>query len=168
MNMRQNLLLLGLAALMAGCANSPYHNIACHEHQTVVVDEEINLAADALFKFDRYKERDLLSKGRQTLDELSHKLTNGYAQVKQIDLVGHTDRLGSEEYNYNLGLNRAKTVKAYLASQGVNAPISVASAGEAQPVTDGCRGVSPKSALTACLQPDRRVVVKISGVKRQM
>ncbi len=166
MNLKRNVLLLGLVGLMAGCASSPYYNIACHEHKTVVVAEEIHLSADALFRFDRYKERDLLPKGRQTLDELSSKLTSGYAQVDQIDLIGHTDRLGSDQYNYNLGLNRAKTVKAYLAAKGVAAPMNVSSAGEAQPVTDGCQGISPRSALKACLQPDRRVVVKISGVKK--
>ncbi|PIE47496.1 MAG: hypothetical protein CSA42_02720 [Gammaproteobacteria bacterium] len=178
MNIKQNALLLGLAGLMAGCASSsPYNNIPCElERQPIpapveeapitrIVNEEINLSADALFKFDRYKVADLLPKGRTTLDELADKLTNGYAEIKQIDLVGHTDRLGSEQYNDKLGLNRAKTVKAYLASKGVTAPMNVKSAGELQPVTDGCQGVSPRSALKACLQPDRRVVVNIFGVK---
>lgn len=134
----------------------------------LVKTEEINLAADALFKFDRYSSDDLLEKGKKTLDELTYKINNGYASVKGIQLVGHTDRLGSEEYNYHLGLNRAKTVRSYLIEHGVRAPIKFASAGETQPTeqTKECHGDKATPGLTACLQPDRRVVVGITGIRK--
>lgn len=128
--------------------------------------EQINLAADALFKFDKSDVKDLLPMGRKTLDELADKLKNGYATVEKIDLVGHTDRLGTEQYNYDLGLRRAETVKTYLSSGGVTAPMTTASAGESQPVTQDCVGDKATAELTACLQPDRRVVVNITGTKK--
>lgn len=56
------------------------------------------------------------------------QITEGYVSVDSIALVGHTDRLGSETYNYDLELKRAQTVKSYLEQNGVTAPISASSA----------------------------------------
>ncbi len=171
----KKILLGGLVALLVGCSSGSgvYGNVACgvHPNATCVKkkafdEEQINLAADALFQFDKYTANDLLEMGRQQLDALAQKLTNGYAEIESVTLVGHTDRLGSESYNSTLGLNRAKTVRDYLQSRGVNVNILAETAGESQPVTDGCYGVLPKSKLTACLQPDRRVVVTVLGVKK--
>ena len=125
--------------------------------------ERINLAADALFQFNRSSVKDLLPQGRATLDDLAARLVSRQAHIDSIALVGHTDRLGSEQYNYNLGLKRAETVKAYLQEKGVQDPISTRSAGETQPVTTDCYGTRATAALKACLQPDRRVVVEITG-----
>lgn len=128
--------------------------------------EEINLSADALFKFGKYKREDLLENGKRSLRELAEKINAGYVQIYQLKLTGHTDRLGSEEANYALGLRRAETVKSYLQEYGIQQPIEVSSAGESQPVTTNCVGEKATKALTACLQPDRRVTVEIQGIKR--
>lgn len=128
---------------------------------------QINLAADTLFKFDRHGLNDLLPKGRQEVIDLANKITSGYASVRAINLVGHTDRLGNENYNQQLGLNRAKTVKALLVQNGISpAQITVASRGEDQPVTNGCFDLKHGDELKACLQPDRRVSVEIIGISR--
>ena len=37
-----------------------------------------------------------------------------------IELKAHTDRWGSEDYNYSLSLNRAQSVKDYLTNHGIN------------------------------------------------
>lgn len=52
----------------------------------------------------------------------------------QLSVVGHTDTVGSVEYNYRLGLRRAAAVTEQLAAQGV-APASVetSSRGKADP-----------------------------------
>ena len=65
------------------------------------------------------------------------------------------------------GLKRAQTVKSYLEQNGVTAPISAASAGETQPITTGCIGTKSTTELKACLQPDRRVTVEITGIKKK-
>ena len=130
--------------------------------------EILNLSADALFKFNGSSLNDLLPQGRNVLNQLASVIATGYVSVNQIHLVGHTDRLGSESYNYQLGLNRAQTVRNYLVQQGTPAEaISFASAGKSQPVTNGCYDVKQRQALQACLQPDRRVTVQITGVKKQ-
>ncbi|WP_180135445.1 OmpA family protein [Acinetobacter sp. YH12070] len=84
-----------------------------------------------------------------------------------IKLTGHTDRLGSEQYNQQLALQRAQTVKNYLMNQGIAGnKLSFASAGETQPVTNGCFDVQDRNTLKACLQADRRVDVQILGIKK--
>ena len=148
----KTLLLTALAAgLSSQAAARDVHHRWCAEEapvaQPVVAEpqvERINLSADALFRFNQSDAADMLPEGKATLD-----------------------RLGSEQYNYNLGLQRAQTVKNYLQGKGVQAPISVASAGESQPVTTACTGTRATAALKACLQPDRRVTVDISGTAAQ-
>jgi len=54
----------------------------------------------------------------------------------QLQIVGHTDAIGSEEKNHQRGLDRANTVKAYLVSNGniSAALISISSDGELNPI----------------------------------
>lgn len=129
--------------------------------------DNINLAADSLFKFNGSQLTDLLPAGKKSLTELAEKITSGYASVENIKLTGHTDRLGSEQYNQQLALKRALTVQQYLIAQGIPAEkLSHQSAGESQPVTQGCFDVVDRTLLKACLQADRRVTVEISGIKK--
>lgn len=171
----KTLLLTALAAgLSSQAAARDVHHRWCAEEapvaQPVVAAlqvERINLSADALFRFNQSDAADMLPEGKATLDRLAENLVSRQAHIDSITLTGHTDRLGSEQYNYNLGLRRAQTVKDYLQGKGVQAPISVASAGESQPVTTACTGTRATAALKACLQPDRRVTVDISGTAAQ-
>ena len=171
----KTLLLTALAAgLSSQAAARDVHHRWCAEEapvaQPVVAEpqvERINLSADALFRFNQSDAADMLPEGKATLDRLAENLVSRQAHIDSIALTGHTDRLGSEQYNYNLGLQRAQTVKNYLQGKGVQAPISVASAGESQPVTTACTGTRATAALKACLQPDRRVTVDISGTAAQ-
>ena len=169
----KTLLLTALAAgLSSQAAARDVHHRWCAEEapvaQPVVAEpqvERINLSADALFRFNQSDAADMLPEGKATLDRLAENLVSRQAHIDSIALTGHTDRLGSEQYNYNLGLQRAQTVKNYLQGKDVQAPISVASAGESQPVTTACTRAT--AALKACLQPDRRVTVDISGTAAQ-
>jgi len=171
----KTLLLTALAAgLSSQAAARDVHHRWCAEEapvaQPVVAEpqvERINLSADALLRFNQSDAADMLPEGKATLDRLAENLVSRQAHIDSIALTGHTDRLGSEQYNYNLGLQRAQTVKNYLQGKGVQAPISVASAGESQPVTTTCTGTRATAALKACLQPDRRVTVDISGTAAQ-
>ncbi len=86
---------------------------AAQEH-TIRVD-----AADTLFKFDGSSLNDLLSKGRQEVLNVASKISNNFVSVSRINLVGHTDRLGSDSYNNQLGQNRADTVRNLLVQNGV-------------------------------------------------
>jgi outer membrane protein OmpA-like peptidoglycan-associated protein len=131
-------------------------------------NKKFNLSADAFFKFDGSSLNDLLPRGKHELDQLVTHINQSYATVSKINLVGHTDRLGSDQYNYQLGLKRAETVRNYLVGAGIpEHVISYASAGEKEPLSDGCFTVAKGSAQRACLQQDRRVSVEITGVEKQ-
>lgn len=140
---------------------------ACNPPAPEPTVERLSLSASALFRFDRSGTDDLLPQGRSELDALAARLAEAYTSVERIDLVGHTDRLGSEAYNQRLSQQRADTVKAYLQSKGVTAPITATGRGEADPVKDCPGGDRATRALTECLQPNRRVEVTITGVQRR-
>lgn len=134
----------------------------------VIQTEQFDLSADALFKFDRGDLAGMLPEGKARLDALAARLGELYADIERIRLIGHTDRLGSDAYNQRLSSERAWTVKRYLQSKGVMAPIQTEGAGESQPTpaTASCQGERASTALTRCLQPDRRVSVEITGTRK--
>jgi len=52
-----------------------------------------------------------------------------------VEVQGHTDSVGSQEYNYKLGLRRAEAVKKVLVNNGVRAgQLNISSSGETQPI----------------------------------
>ena len=78
-------------------------------------------------------------------------------------VVGHTDRIGSDDYNMALSQRRAQTVANYLSSRGVPADVIRAEcAGETQPAVE-CSDKFGRSELIACLQPNRRVEIQVTG-----
>lgn len=55
-----------------------------------------------------------------------------------VTLEGHCDRFGSREYNYNLGMARARAVRDRLAGFGVeHARLFMISYGEERPIVEG-------------------------------
>jgi OOP family OmpA-OmpF porin len=76
--------------------------------------EKVTYAADAFFDFDKY---DLKPEGKAKLDDLVGKLKGLNLEV--IIAVGHTDNIGTFEYNQKLSVRRADAVKAYLVTKGV-------------------------------------------------
>ena len=134
-----------------------------------IAQERINLSADALFKFDKWKIEDMLPAGRATLDELVIKLREWEKRGdSRVNLVGHTDRLGSDEYNMRLSQRRAETVRTYLINRGVNAAtLTATGAGELQPLPEVvCSDAMPRNQLIKCLQPNRRVTVDVAVYAR--
>lgn len=131
--------------------------------------ERFDLAADALFKFDRGDLAGLLPEGKASLDALVARLGSEYLQIDTLRLVGHTDRLGSDAYNQRLSEQRAATIKQYLQAKGLATLIEASGAGESQPSgkTAACTGTRATTELKACLQPDRRVGVEIIGLRRK-
>ena len=86
-----------------------------------------------------------------------------------ITVEGHTDRLGSVAYNQKLSVQRAEAVKSYLVTAGGVDPakVSAVGKGKSQPVTgpNVCQGQKRTDKLIACLQPDRRVEVEVTGTE---
>ena len=56
-------------------------------------------------------------------------------QNLKIEIGGHTDNQGNDEYNMNLSLERAKSVYNYLISKGISADrMSYKGYGETKPI----------------------------------
>lgn len=130
----------------------------------VLPPQKISFSADALFAFDK---AELKPESRAMLDDLVRQLKG--ASYDKVHVTGHTDRLGSVQYNQKLSLRRASAVKDYLQNQDIAAArIHATGMGESQPVTQAgdCKG-AVSSKLIACLQPDRRVEVEMQGTKQQ-
>ena len=55
----------------------------------------------------------------------------------KIEISGHTDNIGSNEYNKKLSKDRAKAVVDYLIVQGIDeGRLTYAGYGESQPISD--------------------------------
>ncbi len=126
--------------------------------------QRMSLSAESLFGFDASAVR---PEGRAALDGFSRDIANTNYQT--ITVEGHTDRLGSSEYNQRLSEERAAAVKNYLVTSGRldGSKISAVGRGETMPVTKpgDCKGTQRTTALVACLQPDRRVDVEVTGTR---
>ncbi|MDR7332445.1 outer membrane protein OmpA [Roseateles asaccharophilus] len=96
------------------------------------VSEKVTFAADAFFDFDKST---LKPEATAKLDDLVSK-TKGI-NLEVIIAVGHTDSVGSDEYNQKLSIRRSEAVKAYLVSKGVEPNrVYTEGKGEKQPVAD--------------------------------
>ena len=84
---------------------------------------------DIHFKFDSY---DLEEESRSTLRKNASYLKSNSSAV--IEIQGHCDERGTNNYNIALGERRAQSTKMYLVSQGVGArQIHTISYGEEKP-----------------------------------
>ncbi|MDP1895523.1 MAG: OmpA family protein [Hydrogenophaga sp.] len=126
--------------------------------------QRVNFSADTLFGFDTANVR---PEGRAALDKFSNQLAG--TRYDTITVEGHTDRKGSAAYNQTLSTERAESVKAYLVNSGRLDParISAVGKGESMPITTAadCSDKLPRAQLIACLQPDRRVDVEVTGTR---
>lgn len=95
---------------------------------------QVVLNNDAVkFEFDQ---AELLAEGQSALKSLVDRLVIENRNVF-IEIQGHTDSTGAEEYNYELGLKRAESVRRHLSVQGIPLHrMSVISYGESEPVAD--------------------------------
>lgn len=123
-----------------------------------VKERHFNLSADALFEFAKYGVDDILPNGHEELTVIAGQLED--ADNVSIKIVGHTDRIGSDAANQLLSQRRAQTIRGFLADRGVTASaITAEGRGESDPVKD-CEDQA-RTALIACLAPNRRVEIQI-------
>lgn len=118
---------------------------------------KISLQAEVLFDFDKAVLKD---SGKKILDVEVVEKMKAHPEVELVLITGHTDRIGTDQYNQRLSERRAAAVKQYVASQGVaENRLHAVGKGEKEPI-ESCKGVRGKK-LIDCLQPNRRVVVEI-------
>jgi outer membrane protein OmpA-like peptidoglycan-associated protein len=97
---------------------------------------------------------------RQSIDAFIRQVPG--VQERQLVVVGHTDRTGSEEANYRLGQQRAAAVAQYLLDEHWLDPmrVLVASAGGTRPVAD--------NATAEGRQQNRRVEILVYRDQAQL
>ncbi len=133
----------------------------------VKTKETFVLLGDTLFKFDKSGRDEMLPGGKERVAQIVERLKR-YQSIDGLAVTGHTDRLGSDQYNDPLSARRASTVLAMIESMGVkSAKTSASGKGKREPVTTSCSNSLPRAKLIDCLQPDRRVMIEVTGVVRQ-
>lgn len=119
---------------------------------SIVVEESV------LFEFGS---AELLDSAAVVLDDIAELLTE--LGPERIGIVGHTDAVGTEEYNLDLSARRARAVEEALVEQGVDDEVMEATGrGEAEPV-------APNENADGSDNPEgrarnRRVEVTASGI----
>ncbi len=109
------------------------------------------------FGFDR---ADLDAGAKAAIDTMVDQAQRR-GNIRGARLAGHTDRIGTEEYNLDLSLRRASSVSDYLAQRAGLDPqaVEISGKGESQPLV-GCEGVFGAEAIR-CLAPNRRVDIQL-------
>ncbi|MBD0332275.1 MAG: OmpA family protein [Chitinophagaceae bacterium] len=125
-------------------------NNGCPEVKQEVI-QRVNYAARNIY----------FATGSAKLLSKSFKPLNDVAQILKDDpnlklaIEGHTDNVGTDEYNQTLSDNRANSVKAYLVSKGIDeSRLAAQGFGESQPVAD--------NNTAAGRAKNRRVVLTLS------
>jgi len=91
--------------------------------------------SDDLVKFS-FDQASLPAMATQELDSLIDR-AKSMDRALYFEIDGHTDNIGSEEYNLQLGERRAEAVRNYLNQKGLPLhALNVISYGESQPVAD--------------------------------
>lgn len=95
---------------------------------------------------------ELTARSRIAFDDARHRISTRSAA--EVVVVGHTDRLGTTEYNDRLSWQRAKKVATQLVAAGVPADaIQIAARGEREPLVETGNGIpEPRN---------RRVEIKV-------
>jgi len=127
---------------------------------TEVASDTVSLGSDSSGSYSSNRRRGGKAANSVYFDYDSNKLKsrqknkiakdiNKLKRKKRIKVEGNSDEFGTDEYNYALGLKRAKAVKDSMVAKGVSADkIDVVSYGEANPL---CKDGTKK-----CYKKNRR------------
>ena len=120
------------------CVINPVSMTHMRTTQTKTVTEMVPgdivvIPATVLFDFDKDI---VLPEGQSVLaDRIYAKLVE--FGVKEVDVIGHTDSKGTDEYNDGLGLRRAEAVSSVLVFLGFpSEAVTASSGGEQFPIAD--------------------------------
>lgn len=127
MKINKNIILALSILTMVSCTSKNKDNIKdkiIENNETVPIKEQ-NEKIESLkknntfyFEFDKHK---ISENDKHILDKHAEYLINNPSA--NITIEGHTDKKGTQEYNFSLGEKRANSIKSYLTNKGVNSDI---------------------------------------------
>ncbi len=107
--------------------------------------------SDVFFKYDSAQ---VLPEAKARLDRIAACAVDGAAKGKDLLVVGRAGPVGSDQFNKELGMNRAEAVSKYLSEQGVaKSRVAIESKGEA----------AANEAVPASWPYERRVTLRLQG-----
>jgi len=143
-----------LLCFLLSAACSPQEEVLRVEEEKTVSVQKMILEADEYFAFDS---AELTDAAKSELNQVasSLRLTNFPA----VFVTGHSDYLGTSEFNRSLSLKRAENVANYLKDKAglLEGSVIARGVGFSRPVVD-CFAFSGE-AEKACLAPNRRVEI---------
>lgn len=117
------------------------------------------LEGDRAFAFNS---AELNAPARQQLEQEVLPRLNQCPGDPTMRVTGHTDRLGSASYNRQLSLRRAKAVAVHFEKRDLGVRIEIMGLGASQ-ARQKCEVANGRENVLACLAPDRRVEIHVSG-----
>lgn len=136
---------------IAGCDGVP---VAAEAPVVAPTSSKVVLNADTFFDFDKST---IKPEGRQILDQVASQVDT--LNLETLIAVGHTDSIGTEQYNQGLSERRANAVKNYLVTKGIPADrIYAEGKGELSPVAS--------NKTREGRAQNRRVEIEIVGVRK--
>ena len=104
--------------------------LAESDKEEIVLDRVYPLTVSIYFAFDSHS---LSDESKARLTEIFQKYTDG--QDVQVELIGHTDDIGTPQYNNRLSIKRAKAAEDFLKSAGLaEERVKAEGRGELEPV----------------------------------
>lgn len=128
-----------IALMMAGCSKKE-PEVAVQDGSAMTNAEKLaqlasqiqNQVQNVYFDFDKFN---VTPNMKSVVASNAALFNQAGAEAIQVKVEGNCDEWGTDEYNYALGLKRAKSVKDALIAEGMKADrISVVSYGESNPV----------------------------------
>ena len=111
---------------------------------------------------------ELTADNKKEPDAFLAKEVKPLTTIGAVIITGHTDRIGSDQYNKKLSEKRALGAKDYVVGKGIDQKL-IFWEGKASkqpiPVTKFCDNKMKRKQLIECLAPNRRVTVEVVGTK---
>ncbi len=126
------------------------------------VKDSINISDKSLIVYFDFDKSAVKKEGVVVLDEVVSILKKYPSISLTLDISGHTDAMGSDEYNQKLGQSRAEACKAYIVSQGIDASrMALTSYGKKTPAAANTTANNTDNPEGRAL--NRRVEIKINA-----
>ncbi|EGQ9717204.1 OmpA family protein [Vibrio alginolyticus] len=137
----------------------PRHDLDCSIDQPI----EFNLSSESFFEFGGAQLIDVVQ--GDELQKLVDFIDNHKNKGLKVTVSGYTDHIGERNFNQKLSEERAQTVADYIISRGYDGPIRAFGFGSSEPIVE-CSTKLARKELIRCLQPNRRVTVRIWQSKK--